>query len=109
MGLPNSRGTEVDPVPMLVAVCTAFLVGYAWGPLYLMALGISVGQSLVVVTVLFAIVAAVAYHRLIWTNYPERRREVPTEARFKRLVYGVLIGIGILILLGLPLEIGGPT
>ena len=105
MKLPNREGQKVDAVPMLVAVCTAFVAGYAWGPLYLLRLGLTVQASLIVVTAVFAVVSAAIYHQLVWTNYPEKRALVPVEVRLHRLFYAVLIGVGIMTLLGLPLII----
>lgn len=105
MKLPNRDGKEVDAVPMLVAVCTAFLVGYAWGPLYFLRLGLTVRTSLVVVTVAFVAVSVAAYHQMVWTNHPGRRKHVPVELRLQRLFYAVLIGVGITASLGVPLVI----
>ena len=100
---PRKRdGTPIDPVPFLVVVLTTFLITHAWGPLYFLALGFSVAQSLAVVTVLFAVATVVAYRQLVWTAHPLRQAEVPAEQRIKRLVYAIPIGIGSVLLLSLP-------
>lgn len=105
MHVQNREGAAVDPVPMLVAVSTAFVVGYAWGPLYLMELGCSVREALAVVTVCFLGATGAIYHRLVWAYDPTRRSEVPVELRLQRLFYAVLVGVGVLVLLGLPLAL----
>ncbi len=104
MRLRNDEGKPVDPVPFLVTVLAGFLVLYSFGPGYLMVFGLPLATTLAVVTAVFGGVVAVAFHRFVWTARPERRGEVPSGVRFKRLVYAVLIGIGIIVLLLLPIH-----
>lgn len=103
MRLPNRDGEQVDAVPMFVAVATAFLIGYAWGPLYFMALGYSLQTSLAIVSVLFVSASALAFHKLFWTARPRDQRPNAGAHTFQLIVYGVLICMGLLLLLAMPL------
>lgn len=103
MQLRNRRGTPVDPVPFLVVVSLAFAVSYSYGPIYLMAFGLSLPWALGGSTITFLGVSVFAYHRYVWTFEPDLLDEVPIASRFKRLYYGVLIGVVVIALLSLPL------
>lgn len=105
MQLRNRHGTPVDPVPFLVVVLGAFLVSYSYGPLYLMALGLGLGDSLLACGAVSAVATGAAHHRLVWTARPDLRGEVPAAVRFKRLFYAVLIGVAVLALLALPIVV----
>lgn len=106
MRLPNRDGEPVDPVPMFVVVATAFVVGYAWGPLYFMALGYSLQTALAIVSVLFVCASALAFYTLLWTARPRDQRPNAGAHTFQLLVYGILICMGILLLLAMPLVLG---
>lgn len=97
MPLRNDQGTPVDPAPFAVTVSLAFAVLFSFGPGYLLELGFSLSEALVVVTVLFAGTTAVSYHRLVRRARPEQKGEVPGSVRFGQLYYGILIGIVLLI------------
>ncbi|MDS0281116.1 hypothetical protein [Haloarcula onubensis] len=101
--LRNSEGAAVDPVPFLVVSLLGFAVSFAVGPLYVMALGASLPVGLGVAGATTAVTAAVAYHRYVWTERPDLRREIPVDARFGRLVYGLLAGLLAVAALALPL------
>jgi hypothetical protein len=101
--LTNRHGTPVDPVPFLVVAALAFLVSFSYGPIYCMALGLSLPFALAVSTLVFCLAAGASYHRLVWTARPELRGEIPAEKRFRRLVYAALVGGALLALLALPL------
>jgi len=101
--LPNRDGVAVDPVPFLVVTLLGFAVSFAVGPLYVMALGASLPVGLGVASAATATTAAVAYHRYVWTERPALRREIPVDARFGRLVYGLVAGFLAVALLALPL------
>ena len=103
MHLRNKHGTAVDPVPFFVVVLGAALVGYSYGPLYLMALGFGLGDALLAIGAALVLAAGGAHHRLVWTARPDLQSEVPASVRFKRLFYAVLIGVVALALLALPL------
>ena len=105
MHMQNKHGTPVDPVPFFVVVLGAFLVSYSYGPLYLMALGMGLGDSLLACGSVLTVATGVAHHRLVWTARPDLRAEVPAAVRFKRLFYAVLIGVATLALLALPLVV----
>lgn len=100
LGLTNEHGTPVDPVPFLVVVLTAFLITHAWGPLYLLALGVELLPAFVVLTALWLVIAGVAYDRLVRTVYPERPSVA--DGRLASLWYAVVSGFGITVLLALP-------
>lgn len=107
--LRNRHGTPIDPVPALVVVLTAFLVIYAWGPLYLLTLGFAPMQSVVPLTTLFLAVVAGTYYHLVYTATPEWRIESPSrqpvvapEDRLSWLPYAIATGIALVVLLALP-------
>lgn len=104
--LQNRFGTPVDPVPFLVVSVLGFAVSFSVGPIYAMEFGASLSTALVVAALTTAAVAAVAYHRYIWTERPELRGEVPAEQRFQRLIYGMLAGFLCVALLALPILAG---
>lgn len=100
---PRTRdGEPTDPVPFLVVALTGFLVTYAWGPLYFAALGFTLLEALVVVTVLFLAITAGAYHRLVWHAGATNSREITVEGRLSWLLYAVAIGVALVVLLALP-------
>lgn len=99
MRLRNRDGTPIDPVPFFVVVCIAFLVSYAWFPIYLGGLGVPTAAALVVASLGFLLATSAAYHQLVWTSDPERRERIPVERRLQRLFYAILIGIALLLLL----------
>jgi len=101
--LRNRNGTPVDPVPFLVVSALGFTVSFSFGPIYAMELGASLSMALLAATVTTAAVAAVAYHRYIWTGRPDLRGEIPAEDRFQRLVYGIVAGFLCVAILALPL------
>lgn len=101
----NKHGTPVDPVPFLVVALLGVTVAYSYGPIYLTELGFDLVQSLAISTGVAGGVTAVSYHRYVWTARPDLRAEVPVDSRIRRLVYGVLILIAVIVLLSLPLLI----
>ncbi|EMA49430.1 MULTISPECIES: hypothetical protein [Halococcus] len=103
MKLTNRHGTPVDPVPFLVVASFAFLVSFSYGPIYCMALGLSLPAGLVVSTLVFSFSAGAAYHRFVSAARPELAGEIPAEARLGRLFYAIIVGIALLALLSLPL------
>jgi len=99
----NRRGTPVDPVPFLVVSSLGFAVSFSFGPAYAMALGASLPVGLGTAAALTGCIAAVAFHRYVWTVRPSLRGEVPAAARFQRLMYGLLAGFLCIAGLMLPL------
>lgn len=86
----NQLGRRVDPVPFLVATGLAFLGTFSFLPVYCLTLGLSIPVTGVVSVGVFAGLAAVSYHRLVWTARPEFRGEIPPEQRLIRLFYVAL-------------------
>jgi hypothetical protein len=103
MELRNREGTEVDPIPFLVTGSIAFLLLFAFAPGYLLSLGLTVGNALVVTSVAFVATLLAAYHQLVYDANPIRREEVPGAVRFRRLVYVVLIATMVMLLLLIPI------
>jgi len=99
MRLRNSDGTPIDPVPFLVAALLAVLVLVSWGPLYLMAHGIAQTPAILTSVGMTGVTCSVLYYRFVWSYNPAIREEVPAGIRYRRLLYGVVAGI--LLLLGL--------
>lgn len=102
----NSEGTPVDPVPFLVVSALGFAIAFSMGPIYVMTLGASLPVGLAVAGGVTAVTAAVAYHRYVWTERPDMRREVPSAIRFRRLLYGLVGGFLAVVALALPLVAG---
>jgi hypothetical protein len=102
MKLTNRHGTPVDPVPFLVVSSLAFLVSFSYGPIYLLALGLSLPASVVVSTLLFVCATSAAYQQMVLTARPELRGEIPPERRLRRLVYAAAVVLALLALLSLP-------
>lgn len=103
MRLTNKHGTPVDPVPFVVVVLLAALVSYSYGPIYLMELGLGLGDALLACGAVVTASVGVAHHRLVWTARPDLREEIPPGLRLRRLFYVMLIGVAVLALLALPL------
>lgn len=103
MRLRNKHGTPVDPVPFLVVVLGMAMLSYSYGPLYLMALGLDLGEALLACGAVLAATIGAAHNRLVWNARPDLRAEIPAPVRLKRFFYAVLIGVGVLALLLLPL------
>lgn len=103
MKLTNRHGTPVDPVPFLVVASFAFLVSFSYGPIYCMALGLSLPVGLVVSALAFSFGTGAAYHRLVRAARPELAGEIPADVRLQRLFYAIVVTIALLALLSLPL------
>jgi hypothetical protein len=106
MPLRNREGESVDSVPFVVVTGLSFLVIYSFGPLYLQALGLTIGYGLPVCTVLFLAIAGTAYYRMVWTHRPNAEALVPGGVSFGQLWYAILILIAFVLLLSLPFLIG---
>ena len=97
--LSNREGTRVDPVPFLVVSGLSLVGSLSFVPVYCLSLGLSMPVSVGAGVSVFLGLTAVAYHRMVWTARPELRGEVPPGLRLQRLVYGVLVAAGVLLLL----------
>lgn len=99
--LRNQEGTPVDPVPFLVVSGLSLLGSLSFVPVYCLSLGLSMPVSVGTGVAVFLGLSAGAYHQMVWTARPELRGEVPAVVRLQRLVYGVLVVVGVLLLLTL--------
>jgi len=103
----NRNGTAVDPVPFIVTAGLGFMLLLSFGPIYGQALGASLRSSIAVSATLSIAVAAVAYHRYVWTARPELRGCVSGTVRAERLFY-LMVGLAVLIVgLSIPFVAGG--
>ena len=98
----NREGRAVDPVPCLVCTAMAALVSYSFVPPYCLAFGLSVEVGLAVATLVFVVVGALVYYRLVWTARPDLRREVPAGLRLRTLFYVALVVVALFVLASLP-------
>lgn len=98
----NADGTPVDPVPFFVTVLTAFLVTHAWGPVYLISLGVALRPAVAILTAVWLGIVVLAFRQLIWRNRPERREIIPTEDRAQKIGYAIIIGVLLLFVLSVP-------
>ena len=94
----NREGRAVDPVPYLVVTSGAFLGSFSFVPVYGLSLGLSLPVSVGVATTIFAGLAVVAYHQMVWTARPELQGEVPAAQRLQRVFYAALVVGGLLLL-----------
>lgn len=102
MRLRNSDGTPIDPVPFLVVALLGVMIALAWGPLYLQSHGVGLPSAVTASVGLAAATVGTSYHRYVWTADPTIRETVPAAVRFRKLLYGILIGvIVVLALVGL--------
>jgi hypothetical protein len=99
----NREGTRVDPVPYLVVTGLAFLGCFSFLPVYLRSLGVGLPLALAGSGAVFASLAAVAYHRMVWTARPALRGEVPPGRRLRRVLYAALVVVAVLVGLTLAL------
>jgi ABC-type nickel/cobalt efflux system permease component RcnA len=97
----NREGTSIDPVPFLVVSGLSLVGSLSFVPVYCLTLGLSMAVSVGAGVAVFLGLSGTAYHRMVWTHRPELRREIPPEERLTRLVYGVLVVVGVLLLLTL--------
>lgn len=102
MRLSNDEGNPVDAVPFLVSLTGSFLMLFAFGPGYLLGLGLQLGEAMLVVAGVFCCSAGLSYYLFVRRARPEQRAQIPGPVRFKRLYYAVLIGIALIVLLMLP-------
>lgn len=101
--LRNAEGTPVDPVPVLVVVCLAFMVAVSFGPIYGLAYGLSPSASLAVSAAAFLPVAAGAYRWLVRDARPDLAGEVDPADRLATLVYLAVALLALLAGLTIPL------
>lgn len=100
--LRNRDGVTIDPVPFLVVSVLGFAMSFVVAPLYVMAFGATLATGLAVAVATTLVTALAAYYRYIWTERPALRSEVPVQARFERLLYGVVAGFLLVAALALP-------
>ena len=105
MQLRNRHGSHVDPVPFVVVVGLSFMLLLSFGPLYGQALGLSLELSIALSVGLFAITAAVAFYRQVWTARPELAGAVPSAVRAERLFYLIPILAALVVALAVPLVV----
>lgn len=108
MRLRNREGVAVDPVPYLVVVSAAFLLSFSFGPGYLLSFGVSLPVALAVSGVVFVVLAAVAYHQMVWCARPDLQGEVPAASRLRRLFYLMLLVALVLLVLSSPFLLDTP-
>lgn len=99
MQLRNSDGTPIDPVPFLVVALLGVMIAISWGPLYLKSHGVGEPAAVTASVGLAAATVGGSYYRYVWTINPEVRRTVPAAVRFRKLVYGIVIGVVVVLAL----------
>ena len=99
----NREGRSVDPVPFIVVSGLSLMGCYSFFPVYCLTLGLPLSASIGLTTVIFAAIAAAAYHQLVWTARPDLRAEVPAGLRLETFFYVALAVTGVLLLLTLTL------
>lgn len=98
MEVRNRDGEPVDAVPFLVSTGILGMLTLSVGPLYGLAYGVPVGHGVAASLGATAIIAAVAFHRLVWVA-PPAWVTIPPEVRFQRLFYlAVAFGLALLVL-----------
>lgn len=89
MPLRNRHGVSVDPVPFVVVSGLAFMLSFSFGPLYGLALGLSLPTALAASGMAFLLAAALAFHRQVWNGRPPEETSVALRA--EQLLYGALV------------------
>lgn len=102
----NRRGDPIDPVPFLVSVGLAFMLAFSLGPIYGLSYGLSLPWSLAASSLVFAVLAAVAYAQLVRSAPPVDAESLPPGPRMERLLY-VALALGV-VLVGLTLPLVAP-
>ncbi len=104
MDVRNRDGEPVDVVPFLVSTGILGMVALSIGPLYGVAYGVPVAESVAVSAGATMVVCVVAFHRLVWAA-PPAWVTIPPGVRFQRLFYlAVVFGL-VLIALTVPLTV----
>jgi hypothetical protein len=104
MDVRNRDGEPVDVVPFLVSTGILGMVALSIGPLYGVAYGVPVAESVAVSAGVTMVVCVVAFHRLVWAA-PPAWVTIPPGVRFQRLFYlAVVFGL-VLIALTVPLTV----
>lgn len=99
MRFPNRDGTPIDPVPFFVVALLAFTIAVAWGPVYLLELGVELRVAVGISFGLAGVSIAIAYHRMVWAANPTVREEVPARVRFRKFIYAILVGVVVVLVL----------
>lgn len=101
MALRNRHGIPVDPVPVLVVVGLAFMLFFSFGPLYGMALGVSLPAALAASTAGFLAASALAFYWQVWDAHPSA--STPTGLRAEQLFY-LMVALAVAVIgLSIPL------
>ena len=100
--LRNRDGDPVEPWPFVVVAGTGALPVLSVGPLYLTALGLSLGPAVGVSVAASVAVVAGAYHRFVLTYRPDVEASLPAAVRFRRLLWATLVLVALFVLLTLP-------
>ena len=104
MDIRNRDGEPVDVVPFVVSTGILGMMALSVGPLYGVAYGVPVAESLAVSAGVTLAVCGVAFHRLVWAA-PPAWVTIPPGVRFQRLFYlAVVFGL-VLIALTVPLTV----
>ncbi|WP_336360376.1 hypothetical protein [Haladaptatus sp. ZSTT2] len=102
MALRTRRNQPIDPVPFLVVLCTAFLLIFSAGPVYVLSLGAPIHTAVGASIAVFLGCAAVIYYQMVWVARPELAGEVPAQAVLERYFYGIIAALLVMVLLSLP-------
>lgn len=103
MQLPNRHGSAVDPVPFVVTTGLTWMVLLSFGPLYGLALGVSLTVGLVVSTALGLAFTAGAYYYQVWRATPELDGILPSRLGAERFFYLIAVLAVVLVGLAIPL------
>lgn len=106
MPLRNRHGLRVDPIPFVVVVGLSFMVLLSFGPLYGLALGLSLEVAIAASAALFAVTAVAAFYRQVWTFRPTTTGAVPSAVRAERLFHLIPILAALVVALAVPLVVG---
>lgn len=104
MEVRNRDGEPVDAVPFAVSTGIFGMMTLSVGPLFGLAYGVPVPQSLAVSAGVTVVICVVAFHRLIWIA-PPAWVTIPPEVRFQRLFYLAIVFGLVLVGLSVPLAV----
>lgn len=105
MQLPNRHGSVVDPVPFVVTTGLTWMLLLSFGPLYGLALGVSLTVGFGVSTALGLGFTAGAYYYQVWSATPEIDSNLPSRLGAERFFYLIAVLAVVLAGLAIPLLI----
>ena len=85
------------------AAITGLAVVFSFGPMYLLAVGLTLPEAAFVTALAFGGTTIGSYYLFVWAARPDHRKQIPGPVRLQRVYYAVFAAIALVGLLALPL------